>query len=152
MADYQLTTRRALLGGSIPVLAGGLSPGLADPTIDACRKWLALEAERNRVETEWQRYGILLSQKFRWHELTDAERDRLPETHILDGMTAHLEVLDLRSDALLRLLPTGPAASTAAVAANLTVAKTLLGSGAEPDVHGLITRAVRDLEALNFSA
>jgi hypothetical protein len=150
MADYQLTTRRALLGGSIPLLGGGLSPRGADPTIDACRNWLALEAERSRLETEWLRYGKLLSQKFRWHELTDAERDLLPETRILDGMNARLEALDWRSDALLRALPTTPAASTAAVAANLMVAKTLLNSAGEPDVHGLIVRAVRDLETLNF--
>jgi hypothetical protein len=151
MAVQQSTTRRALLGGAttIPILGGYVMLGEADPTIDACQKWLTLEAERNRLTAEWVQYGKFLSEKFHWDDLSDTEKDSLRETRKLDEIDAQLEALDWKSDTLLKAIPTIPAASAAAVAANLSVAKALLSPNVEPDVHGLIARAVRDLKALS---
>lgn len=146
----ELSRRAVLVGASAtPVLAGQTVTAAADPTIAACEKWLAVEAERNRLTLAWGRCETLLFDKCRRQNISAARESDMPEARKLNEMGAQLEALDLESDVLLKALPTRRAPSAAAVIANLSVAAALLYPDDHPEAHGLIVRAVRDLKALS---
>jgi len=131
------------------VLAGQTATAGTDPTITACEKWLAVEAERNRLSLAWGRCEELLFDKCNRQNLSAARESDMPEARKLNEMGAQLKALDLESDVLLKALPTRRATSAAAVIANLSVAAALLYPDDHPEAHGLIVRAVRDLKALS---
>lgn len=146
-------SRRAVLGGAsaTSVLSGQAGAIGPDPTIAACEKWLAIEAERNRLTLAWGRCETLLFNKCRRQNISAPRQSDTPEAHKLEEIGARLEALDLESDALLKGLPTRRATSAAAVIANLSVAAALIYPDDHPEAHGLIVRAVRDLETLSHS-
>ena len=146
----ELSRPAVLVGASAtPVLAGQAGAAGTDPTIAACEKWLAVEAERNRLSRAWGRCEVLLFDKCNRQNLSAARQSDMPEARKLEEMGAQLEALDLESDVLLKALPTRRATSAAAVIANLSVAAALLYPDDHPEAHGLIVRAVRDLKTLS---
>lgn len=148
----ELSRRAVLVGASAtPVLAGQAGATATDPTIAACERWFAVEAERERLSAEWGRHESFLAREFNWFRLSDDQRRALPQARKLDDIAVELEALDRKSDALLKALPSTPAASVAAVVANLTVATRLLYPDGYEEVHGLMVRAVRDLKTLSRS-
>lgn len=144
-------SRRAVLAGAsaTPVLAGQAGAAESDPTIAASEKWLAIEAERNRLSRAWGRCEGQLFAKCNRQNLSAARRSNLPEARRLEEIGAQLEALDLESDVLLKALPTRRATSAAAVIANLSVAAALIYPDDHPEAHDLIVRAVRDLQVLS---
>ncbi len=148
----ELSRRAVLVGASAtPVLAGqaGATATATDPTIAACERWFAVEAERERLSAEWGRHESFLAREFNWFRLSEDQRRALPQARKLDDIAVELEALDRKSDALLKALPSTPAASVAAVVANLTIATQLLYPDGYEEVHGLMVRAVRDLKTLS---
>jgi len=146
----ELSRRAVLVGASAtPVLAGQAGATAADPTIAACERWFAVEAERERLSAEWGRHESFLAREFNWFRLSENQRRALPQARRLDEIAVELEALDRKSDALLKALPSTPAASVAAVVANLTIATRLLYPDGYEEVHGLMVRAVRDLKTLS---
>jgi hypothetical protein len=146
----ELSRRAVLVGASAtPVLAGQAVATATDPTIAACERWFAVEAERERLSAEWGRHESFLAREFNWFRLSEDQRRALPQARKLDDIAVELEALDRKSDALLKALPSTPAASVAAVAANLTIATRLLYPDGYEEVHGLMVRAVRDLKTLS---
>ncbi|WP_172272160.1 hypothetical protein [Caulobacter sp. RHG1] len=146
----ELSRRAVLVGASAtPALAGRApAPGI-DPTIAACDRWFAVEAERERLSAEWGHHESFLAREFNWFRLSEDQRRALPQARKLDDIAVELEALDRKSDALLKALPSTPAASVAAVVANLTIATRLLYPDGYEEVHGLMVRAVRDLKTLS---
>ena len=146
----ELSRRAVLVGASAtPMLAGRAPATTTDPTIAACERWFAVEAERERLSAEWGRHESFLAREFNWFRLSEDQRRALPQARKLDDIAVELEALDRKSDALLKALPSTPAASVAAVVANLTIATRLLYPDGYEEVHGLIVRAVRDLKTLS---
>lgn len=150
----ELSRRAVLVGASAtPVLAGQAvataTATATDPTIAACERWFAVEAERERLSAEWGRHESFLAREFNWFRLSEDQRRALPQARKLDDIAVELEALDWKSDALLKALPSTPAASVAAVVANLTIATRLLYPDGYEEVHGLMVRAVRDLKTLS---
>lgn len=146
----ELSRRAVLVGASAtPVVTGQAGATAADPTIAACERWFAVEAERERLSAEWGRHESFLAREFNWFRLSEDQRRALPQAGKLDDIALELEALDWKSDALLKALPSTPAMSVAAVVANLTVATRLLYPDGYEEVHGLMVRAVRDLKTLS---
>ena len=142
--------RTAIVGGAIAPLVAGLNyrKSNADLTVIACRKWLAVEAERRRLQHAWSNHETWLARTYGWLGLSLSERAAVPEGVKLAEIDAQLDVLEEESRALLKALPPDPATSVAAVIANLSVAGGLLFEEDRPEVRELILRAVRDLAVL----
>jgi len=145
-----VSRRAAIVGGASAPLVAGMSFArcAADHTVVTCQKWLAVEAERRRLQAAWSDHETWLARTYGWLRLSAGERASVPEGAKLAEIDARLDVLEVESEALLRALPPTPATSVAAVVANLSVAGGLLSEEDRPEVHGLIFRAVRDLAVL----
>lgn len=112
------------------------------------RNWLALDDERARQLDTWS--GILrhLERQPGWFDLTELERELAEQASGLKVVDRRLRVIDRRLRRWLRVMPTSPMHDLSGVVANLQVAERLLPPEESPIVHGLITRAVRDLGQL----
>ena len=152
-----MNSRRKAVGAARPLqetrlvgsLSGALSLGsTADPTIAICERWLAANAEIERLQIAWGRYEHRLCLKHNWYRLSQAEQDALPEGRTLDEMDKQMDALGRERVALVEALPKTPAKSTAAVAATLKVAAGLFFPDDHPEAHELVMRAVQDLSAL----
>lgn len=120
-----------------------------DPSIDTCRRWLAIDAEQRRLQLEWGRLEGRLMTKHDWYKLTTDQQATIPEGARLAEIDARLDVLEVEGHALLKAMRPKPAKSVEAVIANLSVAARLIFVEDHPEAHGLITRAARDLAALS---
>jgi len=132
-----------------PALAPDAASAQMDHSIAICERWIEANAEIDRLDVVCGRYEKMLVDVFRWYELSPSEQDAIPEGRKLDEISEQIEALGWECDALVRALPKTPAASAAAVIANLTVAAGLFNQNDQPDAHGLVTRAIRDLKALS---
>lgn len=142
-------SRRAVLAGSAasPVLTAASADAGPDKSVALCQRWLAVDAEQRRLMADWGQLEGWLIRKMQWHRLSPDERAAIPEGQKLAEMDARLDVLQVERLALLKSMRPKPAASIEAVIANLLVASRLIFEEDEPEAHGLITRAARDLTA-----
>ena len=140
-------SRRGVVSG---LAAAPLAGGAAEPPAVALgRRWLAVEAERERLSRRWGEVEERLARRHGWFRLSPAERAALPAGRALGRIEARLEALAGEGEALLAALLSGqrrgPAASLAAVAVRLQVAGRLVAPEDHPEAHALIVRAARDL-------
>ncbi|KRA56252.1 hypothetical protein ASD79_18000 [Caulobacter sp. Root655] len=140
-----------LAGGSATPLVAGLASASAqgDPALAICQRWLAVDDERKRLQTEWGNLEGWLIKKRRWYRLSGDERAAIPEGARLAEIDARLDVLEEENQTLLKAMRPAPAKSVEAVVANLSVAGGLIFEEDHPEAHGLIVRAVRDLAVLS---
>lgn len=144
-------SRRAVFVGGVaaPLAVGTAAAGPAPaPAIAVCERWLAVDAERRRLQTAWGKHESWLIRERGWFRLTASEQAAVPEGARLAQIDARLDVLEAESHALLKALPHGPAASVSTVIANLSVAAGLLFEEDHPEAYGLVVRAARDLRRL----
>lgn len=139
-----------LAGGSATPLVAGFASGSApgDPALAICQRWLAVDVERRRLQTEWGNLEGWLIEKRRWYRLSGDEQAAIPEGDRLAEIDARLDVLEEENQALLKAMRPTPAKSVETVIANLSVAGGLIFEEDHPEAHGLIVRAVRDLSNL----
>lgn len=144
-------TRRSVLSGSsaVPFFAPDHALGSADPSVAICARWLAVDAEQQRLQLEWGALEGWLMTKRNWYKLSSEEQAAIPEGARLAEIDARLDVLEGEGRVLLKAMRPKPAKSVEAVAANLSVAARLIFAEDHPEAHGLITRAVRDLAVLS---
>jgi hypothetical protein len=117
----------------------------ADPSIEVCRRWLAVDGEQRHLQLEWGALeGWLITHRC-WYKLTPAQHAEIPEGARLAEIDARLDVLEVEGHALLKAMRPTPAKSVEAVIANLSVAARLIFVEDHPEALGLIARAVRDL-------
>ena len=147
----QPSRRAVLAGGSATPLVASLAPTSApgDTALAICQRWLAVDSERQRLQTEWSNLEGWLIEKRRWFSLSPSERSALPEGARLGEIDARLDVLEEENQTLLKAMRPTPAKSVEAVIANLSVAGGLIFKEDHPEAHGLIVRAVRDLSKLS---
>lgn len=136
--------------GSSACCAAALSAShvVAEPSIDICRRWLAVDAEQRPLQLEWGALEGWLMTKRNWYKLSSEEQTAIPEGARLAEIDARLDVLEGEGRVLLKAMRPKPAKSVEAVVANLSVAARLIFAEDHPEAHGLIIRAVRDLAVL----
>lgn len=119
-----------------------------DLTLQIIQQWMALEAERESLHTAWGNHETWLVDHYDWLKLTAEQQRAIPEAKLFDEIDRRFEEIGNEQAALFDALPETPAADTSIVIANLSLAATILLPEDYPGVHGLVTRAVRDLKLL----
>lgn len=112
------------------------------------RNWLALDDQHNRHLEAWCELNGGLERKPGWFALTDAEKDAAQHASGLSELEALLRIMHRRLVRSLRKIPTSPSRDFDAVLANLRVAERLSPPEENAVVHGILRRAVRDLDAI----
>lgn len=110
--------------------------------------WLALDDQRVRHLDTWCEINAALERRPGWFALSDAEKAEAQRISGLSEMDALLRVLHRRVARTLRKMPTGPSSDYDAVLANLRVAERLIAPEENAIVYGILSRAVRDLQAI----
>ncbi len=112
------------------------------------RRWLALDDERARYLEAWCSINAQLERQPGWFDLSEKDRAEAELVAGLPQLDQRLRAIDRRLRQWLRSLPTAPSRDLEEVAANLSVAERLLPPEENHVVHGLISRAVRDLSRM----
>lgn len=112
------------------------------------RNWLALDDQHNRYLDAWCELNGRLERQPGWFALTDDEKEAAQHASGLSELEALLRILHRRLVRSLRRMPTKPSGDYDAVLANLRVAERLSPPEENAMVHGILRRAVRDLDAI----
>ena len=112
------------------------------------RSSLALDDQHNRHLHAWSELNGRLERQPGWFALTDAEKDAAQHASGLSELEALLRILHRRLVRSLRRMPTKPSRDYDDLLANLRVAERLSPPEENAAVHGILTRAVRDLAAI----
>lgn len=112
------------------------------------KRWLALDDYRLGLLDAWCELHGRLERQVGWFALSDAARAEVEQTSGLSDIDTTLRLIHRRLRSWLRALPTDPTGDLAVVTASLQVAERLLPVEENPVVHGLISRAVRDLSRM----
>jgi hypothetical protein len=113
-------------------------------------RWLELD---NRRLVLLKTRGLVeqqLHQLPEWGALEPSERRVLEAESGLDQADEQLTLMAQQQGRCLELLPTAPGQGLVGAAANLLLAQRMLKADEHPVIHGLISRAVRDLAMLNL--
>lgn len=147
----ELSRRSMLAGASAAPLATCRGPlsSTSDPSIEVCPRWLAIGAEQRRLQLERGTFEGWLMTKRSWYQLSPDQLAANPEGPRLAEIDARLDVLEVEGHALLKAMRPKPAKSVESVVANLAVGAHLIFVEDQPETHGLINRAVRDLAAFS---
>tara|TARA_R110002012_G_scaffold137200_6_gene291945 strand:+ start:14314 stop:14601 length:288 start_codon:yes stop_codon:yes gene_type:complete len=89
-----------------------------------------------------------LERQVGWFASSDAARAEVEQTTGLSDLDTTLSLIHRRLRRWLRALPTDPTDDVAIVTASLRIAERLLPAEENRVVHGMITRAVRDLKRM----
>jgi len=120
----------------------------ADPTHKIVERWMALETEREGLHMAWGDHETWLVDRYDWLNLTTEQQSAIPEVSCFQDIDRRFEEISDEQVILFEALPDSPAPNVSVVIANLSLAATILLPEDYPGVHGLITRAVRDLKLL----
>lgn len=112
------------------------------------RRWLAVADERARHLETWCSINAQLERQPGWFELSEKDRAEAESVAGLPQLDRRLRAMDRRLRRWLRSLPTAPSRDLDEVVVNLSVAERLLPPEENRVVHGLISRAVRDLSRM----
>jgi hypothetical protein len=112
------------------------------------RRWLALDDERAGYLEGWCSINAQLERQPGWFDLSEKDRAEAELVAGLPQLDRRLRAMDRRLRHWLRSLPTAPSRDLEEVVANLSVAERLLPPEENRVVHGLISRAVRDLSRM----
>ena len=122
-----------------------MTPG---STLQIIQQWMTLEAERESLHSAWGDHESWLVAHYDWLNLTTEQQRAIPEAKRFDEIDRRFEEIGDEQAALFEALPETPATDTVTVIASLSLAAAILLPEDYPGVHGLITRAVRDLKLL----
>lgn len=122
-----------------------MTPG---STLQIIEQWMALEAERESLHVAWGDHETWLVDQYDWFKLTTEQRSAIPESRRFKEIDRRFEEIGHEQMALFEALPETPATDISIVVASLSLAAAILLPEDYPGVHGLITRAVRDLKLL----
>jgi len=154
-ARLPVLSRRAVLAGTsaavlpVPKLAASLAAATAiSEGAKPYRRWLAINAKIERLQTRWAKLETWLVREHSWFQLTPAEQQALPWARELRDIDGCLDVLFEQRETLLETLPTHGAATLEAVAAKLEVVERLVECDDHPEAHAMIAGARQDLVAL----
>lgn len=112
------------------------------------RRWLAVNAKIERLQTRWAQLETWLVREHSWFQLSAAEQQALPWAQELRDIDGCLDALFEQREALLETLPTHGSATLEAVTAKLEVVERLVERDDHPEAHAMIAGARQDLLAL----
>lgn len=148
-------SRRAVIAGasaaSLPAASPTASLAAASVISEEAkpyRRWLAVNAKIERLQTRWAKLETWLVREHSWFQLTPAEQQALPWAKELRDIDGCLDVLFEQREALLETLPTYGSPTLEAVAAKLEVVERLVERDDHPEAHAMVAGARQDLVAL----
>lgn len=141
-------TRRTILAGLSCGSLATPAPAHVDETVAVGERWLALNAEAERLQSRWGDLEDVLVRHHRWYKLTERERCRLPAGQELFDIDERMDALDDEREATLKRLPTLQAKTRAGLAAKLAVAAIAISPDDHVDEHSLIASILRDLKMM----
>ena len=150
-ADSRATlelSRRQIIAGSVAVAVVKDIPARMDPSVDACRAWLALEEEHQALIRRWQELDTYLIQERYWSDLSRQRCAAIPEAMELEAIEHRLEALYEMRQELLTTLPNVPSTTQQGLALKLAVAAIIVMPDENEQAHNLITSALQDLHTL----
>ena len=141
-------SRRQIIAGSVAVAAVRDIPARMDPSVDACRAWLALEEEHQALIRRWQALDAYLIRERYWCDLSRQRCAAIPEAVELEAIDHRLEAHYETRQELLTTLPNVPATTQPGLALKLAIAAIIVMPDENEQAHNLITSALHDLETL----
>ena len=141
-------SRRQIIAGSVAVAIVKDIPARMDPSVDACRAWLAREEEHEALIRRWQKLENYLIHERSWLALSAQECAVIPEVAELDAIDERLDALHFTRQELLTALPQVAASTPQGLALKLAVAAIIVMPDENEQAHNLITSALHDLHAL----
>ncbi|MDP3115938.1 MAG: helicase [Phenylobacterium sp.] len=147
-------SRRAVLAGTsaavlpAPMPAASLAAAAAiSDGAKPYRRWLAINAKIERLQTRWAKLETWLVREHSWFQLTPAEQQALPWANELRDIDGCLDLLFEQREAILETLPTHGSTTLEGVAAKLEVIERLVERDDHPEAHAMIAGARQDLDA-----
>lgn len=134
--------------GSVPAHPEGISRIGTASSSAWYQRWLALDDHRLHLLDRTCKIQQQLEREAGWFGLSDVARTEIEQKSGLFDLEVALRLVHRRLRRWLQVVPTLPADDMAVVTASLEVAKRLLPAEENPVVHGMLTRAVRDLREL----
>jgi hypothetical protein len=141
-------SRRQIIAGSVAVAVVKDIPARMDPSVDACRAWLALEEEQQALIRRWQELDTYLIQERYWSDLSRQRCAAMPEAVELDAMDHRLEALYETRQEFLTALPEVPASTPQGLALKLAILAIIVMPDENEQAYNLITSALKDLHTL----
>jgi hypothetical protein len=154
-------SRRAVIAGTSVAAFGAVNPAAAlatspaaaltapDEGIKRSARWLAINAQIERLQTRWAKLETWLGKKHAWFELSTTEQQALPWAKELRDIDGWLDLLFEQRDAMLESLPTRGSVSMESVIAKLAVVERLIWPCDHPEAHALIMGSRLDLIAMS---
>ena len=153
-------SRRAVIAGTsvaalsvaAPVQASTSLPvalASTDETAKQCKRWLAVNAKIERLQTRWAKLEGWLIRNHSWCKLSLAERQALPWSKELGDIDGCLDLLFEQRDRLLEAMPETDASSLEAVIMRLAVVERVIWPEDHPEAHALITKSRQELIAIS---
>lgn len=130
---------------------GSAASNAQETFAEACRRWLAIDDEKERQQIAWSDHESWLEHQYGWLRLSKAGQEAIPEGKRLSEIDARLDALELQSESLLRSLPDIRGTSLESIVIGLRMAERLLHPEDHPLAHSLIARAARDLTAVSLT-
>ena len=147
-------SRRAVIAGTSAAVLPWVKPAAAAAATTIhegakpYRRWLAVNAKIERLQTRWAKLETWLVREHSWFQLTPAEQQALPWAKELRDIDGCLDVLCEQREAVLEILPTHGSPTLEAVAAKLEVVERLVERDDHPEAHAMVAGARQDLVAL----
>ena len=147
-------SRRAVIAGTSAAVLPWAKPAAAAAATTISegakpyRRWLAVNAKIERLQTRWAKLETWLVREHSWFQLTPAEQQALPWAKELRDIDGCLDVLFEQREALLETLPTHGSPTLEAVATKLEVVERLVECDDHPEAHAMVAGARQDLVAL----
>lgn len=117
------------------------------PTL--CSKWLAQDAQVERLSLRWGQLEVRALREFGWSQLSPEARRGLPLQAEMDQICAQLLVLDDAQAADLATLRATKATDLPGAVAKLVVAARLFRDE-DNDLHRFVVEAIADLASLEI--
>tara|TARA_R110001606_G_scaffold21999_1_gene76270 strand:+ start:9520 stop:10029 length:510 start_codon:yes stop_codon:yes gene_type:complete len=144
-AIFELS-RRQIIAGSLALAAVRDIPARMDPSVDACRAWLALEEEHQALIRRWQALDTYLIRERYWCDLSRQQYAVIPEAVELEAIEHRLEALYETRQELLATLPNVPATTQQGLVLKLAILAIIVMPDENEQAHNLIMSALHDLE------
>lgn len=146
-AIFELS-RRQIIAGSVAVAAVRDIPARTDPSVDACRAWLALEEKHQDLIRRWQELDNYLIRERYWSDPSRQRCTVIPDAVELEAIEHRLEALYETRQELLTTLPNVPSTTQQGLALKLAIAAIIVMPDENEQAHNLITSALHDLQTL----
>jgi len=119
-----------------------------DPSVDACRAWLALEETHQDLVRRWQALDNYLIRERYWCDLSRQQCTVISEAVELEAIEHRLEALYATRQELLATLPNVPATTQQGLALKLAILAIIVMPDENEQAYNLIMSALHDLETL----